>query len=143
MASVQIHKEQIKEHIQEMNDAVAIGLEKRPATLALHASACSISMIEMYLHVLGKISVGTMIKHEWFKPPKPGQKIAPLADRKIGADFPLKNEIFSLMYELEEQRNKLIYGKPTKPAIDSVYSSFQKLHQLIKDKLAEMGEEIE
>ena len=111
--------------------------------MALHASACSISMIEAYLHVLGKISVGTMIKHEWFKPPKEGQKIAPLAERKIGADFPLKDEILSLMYTLEEHRNKLIYGKPSKSAIDSVFNSFQKLHHVIKDKLKEVGEEIE
>ena len=143
MASIERHKEQIKEHMQEISDAIAIGLEKRPATLALHASACSISMIEAYLHVLGKISVGTMIKHEWFKPPKEGQKIAPLAERKIGADFPLKDEILSLMYTLEEHRNKLIYGKPTKSTIDAVFNSFQKLHQLVKDKLKEMGEEIE
>lgn len=143
MASIQRHKEQIKEHMQEINDAVAIGLEKRPATLALHASACSISLIEVYLHALGKISIGTMIKHEWFKPPREGQKIAPMAERKIGVDFPLKDEIFSLIYTLEEHRNKLIYGKPTKSAIDAVFTSFQKLHQIIKYRLKEMGEEIE
>lgn len=143
MVSIQVHKEQIKEHIQEINDAIAIGLEKRPATLGLHASACSISLIEIYLHLHGKISIGTMIKHEWFKPPKKGQKIAPLAERKIGADFPHKDEIFSLMYTIEEHRNKLIYGKPTKVAIDAVLISFQKLHQIIKEKLKELGEEIE
>ena len=143
MASIERHKEQIKEHMQEINDAIAIGLGKRPATLALHASACSISMIEAYLHVLGKISVGTMIKHEWFKPPKEGQKIAPLAERKIGVDFPHKEEILSLMYTLEEHRNKLIYGKPTQSATDAVFNSFRKLHQLIKNQLKEMGEEIE
>ncbi len=143
MASIQLHKQQIKEHIQEINDAIAIGLEKRPATLGLHASACSISLLEIYLHILGKISIGTMIKHEWFKPPKPGQKIAPLAERMIGAEFPNKEVILSLMYALEEHRNKLIYGKPTKTAIDAVFTSFQKLHVIIKEKLSELGEEIE
>ncbi|MBI3035812.1 hypothetical protein HYY71_05815 [Candidatus Woesearchaeota archaeon] len=120
MTYLQLHKEQIKEHVKEINDAIAIGLEKRPATLGLHASACAISILEAYLHALGKISVGSMIKHEWFKPPKAGQKIAPLAERKIGADFPRKDEIFSLMYAIEEHRNKLIYGKPTKTAMDAV-----------------------
>ena len=143
MASIQLHKEQIKEHIQEINDAIAIGLEKRPATLGLHTSACAISLLEAYLHVLGKISVGGMIKHEWFKSPKPGQKITPMAERKIGVDFPHKDEIFSLMYTLEEHRNRLIYGKPAKIAIDAVLNSFQKLHQIIKEELKEMGEEIE
>ena len=143
MTSMQLHKERIREHIQEINDAIAIGLEKRPATLGLHASACAISLVEAYLHALGKISVGSMIKHEWFKPPKAGQKIAPLAERKIGADFPHKDEIFSLMYTIEEHRNKLIYGKPTKTAIDAVLTSFQKLHKTINEKLKELGEEIE
>lgn len=143
MASIQLHKEQIKEHIQEINDAIAIGLEKRPATLGLHTSACAISLVETYLHALGKISVGGMIKHEWFKPPKLGQKIAPLAERKIAADFPHKDEIFSLMYTLEEHRNKLIYGKPTNVAVNAVLTSFQKLHQVIKDELKKLGEEIE
>ena len=143
MASIQLHKDQIREHVQEINDAIAIGLEKRPATLGLHASACSISLLEIYLHALGKISVGSMIKHEWFKPPKAGQKIDPLAERRIVANFPDKDGIFSLMYTLEENRNKLIYGKPTKSAVDAVLTSFQKLHSIIKEKMKELGEEIE
>ena len=143
MASIQLHKQQISEHIQEINDAIAIGIEKRPATLGLHTSACSISLLEIYLHILGKISIGSMIKHEWFKPPKVGQKIAPLAERMIGSEFHQKDKIFSLMYVLEENRNKLIYGKPTKSAVDAVLSSFQNLHSIIKEKLKEMGEEIE
>ena len=117
MPSIEIHKNQISEHTQEINDAVAIGLEKRPATLGLHVSACSISLVEIYLHTIGKISLGTMIKHEWFKQPIQGQKIAPLAERKLGSDFEHKDEIFALMYVIKENRNKLIYGKPTKAAI--------------------------
>ena len=143
MVSIEIHKEHIKEHIQEINDAIAIGIEKRPATLGLHASACSISLIEVYLHCLGKITLGSNIKHEWFKRPNPGQKIAPLAERKITAGFPHKEEIFSLMYDIEDNRNKLIYGKPTKSAIHDVLTSFQKLHNIIREELQQRGEEIE
>ncbi|MEK6921050.1 MAG: hypothetical protein AABX82_04155 [Nanoarchaeota archaeon] len=143
MTSVEQHKIQVKEHMQELADAIAIGLENRPATLALHVSACSISLLEMYLHVLGKISTGTTIKHDWFKRPKEGQKITPLAERKLGALFPEKEKILSLLYIIEENRNKLIYGKPTKVASDAVYSSFQQLHELIKEKLKEQGVDIE
>ena len=143
MTSVEQHKLQVKEHMQELTDAIAIGLENRPATLALHVSACSISLLEMYLHVLGKISTGTTIKHDWFKRPKEGQKIAPMAERKLGALFPEKEKILFLLYIIEENRNKLIYGKPTKVASDAVYSSFQELHNLIKEKLKEHGVEIE
>lgn len=143
MTSIEQHKIQVKEHMQELADAIAIGLENRPATLALHVSACSISLLEMYLHVLGKISTGTTIKHDWFKRPKEGQKISPLAERKLGAIFPEKEKILSLLYIIEENRNKLIYGKPTKIASDAVFSSFQQLHELIKEKLKEHGVDIE
>ena len=143
MTSVEQHKLQIKEHMQELTDAIAIGLENRPATLALHVSACSISLLEMYLHVLGKISTGTTIKHDWFKRPKEGQKIAPMAERKLGAIFPEKEKILTLLYIIEENRNKLIYGKPTKIASNAVYFSFQELHRLIKEKLKEQGVTIE
>lgn len=143
MTSIDQHKLQVKEHMQELTDAIAIGLENRPATLALHVSACSISLLEMYLHALGKISTGTTIKHDWFKRPKEGQKISPLAERKLGVLFPEKEKILSLLYIIEENRNKLIYGKPTKIASDAVYSSFQELHTLIKEKLKDVGIEIE
>ena len=143
MVSIQIHKEHIKEHLQGIEDAIIIGIEKRSATIGLHTSACSISLIELYLHVLGKISTGTIVKHEWFKPPLLGQKIAPLVERKLGVNFPEKEEILKLMYSIEDQRNKLIYGKPVKEVTEAVLSSFQKLHSIIKNKLKGLGEEIE
>ncbi|MEK6963731.1 MAG: hypothetical protein AABX70_04845 [Nanoarchaeota archaeon] len=143
MTSIQIHKDQIKEHLQEIQDAIAIGVEKRPATLALHTSACAISLLEAYLHASGKISAGTIVKHEWFKRPNPGQKIMPLAKRKLGVIFPDKEEILELMYTLEEHRNKLIYGKPSKTALEAILKAFEKLHTIIQEKMKELGEEIE
>ncbi len=143
MTTIAQHKLHIQEHMQELTDAITLGIEKRPATISLHASACSISLLETYLHALGKISIGAMIKHEWFKEPKEGQKILPLAERKLGVDFPRKQEILSLMYTIEENRNKLIYGKPTKETLEALFSSFQKLHQMIKEELHNLGEEIE
>ncbi len=143
MTGISIHKQHIVEHIQELSDAIAIGAEKRPATIGLHVSACSIEMIELYLHLVGNISTGAMLKHEWFKAPKIGQKIAPLAERKLGVDFPAKTEILSLMYIIEEERNKLIYGKPNKVVLDTVLTAFEKLHTLMKEKIKEAGEEID
>ncbi len=142
MVSLQIHKEHITEHMQEIADAIAIGVERRTATLGLHTSACSIELLEFYLHVLGKISAGAMIKHEWFKSPKPEQKIAPLAERKLEVDFPDKAKLLSLMYVIEEERNKLIYGKPNQLALEAVLNAFNQLHLIIKEKLKEKGEEI-
>lgn len=142
MPAKSIHKAHIEEHIQGIENAIVIGIEKRPATMGLHISACSIDLVELYLHVLGKISVGMLIKHEWFKRPKEGQKIAPLAERKLGVVFPHKEKIIGLLYTIEEHRNSLIYGKPKKAALDAVLSSFQELYQIIKEELTLRGEEI-
>ncbi|MBI2140636.1 hypothetical protein HYU14_06960 [Candidatus Woesearchaeota archaeon] len=140
MTSIAVHKQHCQEHFAEIEDALALGMEKRPSTLGLHISACSISILELYLHALGKISIGAQLKHEWFKRPKPGQKILPLAERKIGMAFPQKEEIFSLMCAIEEERNTLIYGNPSREKISQVVSSFQKLKKLIEDELQKHGE---
>lgn len=140
MTSKEIHKAHIKEHLQELEGAIAIGLEKRCSTIGLHTSACAIDLVELYLHSLNKISIGTMIKHEWFKAPKSEQKAVPLAERMLGMDFPQKEEVFSLMYTIEEARNKLIYGRPSVLAAEVVLTAFKKLHDLIKEQL---GDEIE
>lgn len=143
MTSKDVHRQHIQEHLQELEDAIAIGLEQRSSTIGLHTSACSIDLLEFYLHTLNKISLGTMVKHEWFKAPKLGQKIAPLAERMVGVDFPAKEEIFTWMYLIEEHRNKLIYGKPSRGTAEIVLNAFQKLHALIQEKLQQQGEEIE
>ncbi len=143
MTSLEIHKQHIREHLQVIEEAIAVGLEQRCSTIALHTSAASIDLLEIYLHRLNKISAGTTIKHEWFKAPKPGQKIAPLAERMLGVDFPHKEEILQQLYILEEYRNKLIYGKPSLASTETILKAFEKLHNLVKGKLKEAGEEIE
>ncbi|MBI2576753.1 hypothetical protein HYV84_06060 [Candidatus Woesearchaeota archaeon] len=143
MTSIMIHKLRVQEHMQAIEEAIAAGIEKRPATIGLHVSACSVSLIELYLHVLGKITAGALIKHEWFKKPNPGQKILPLAERKLGVEFPRKAEILEQLYGIEEQRNKLIYGNPSRSVIEVVVSSYQKLYGIIKEELEARGEKLE
>ena len=137
MTSLNVHRERIAEHLQVIADAIAVGIERRPATIGLHASACSIDLLELYLHISGNISAGAVIKHEWFKAPKPEQKILPLAERKLGGIFPDKEKVLRLMYIIEEHRNKLIYGKPSLGGIEMVLRTFQQLYTLLKDKLKE------
>lgn len=143
MASKDIHKMHIKEHLQELADAINLGKEKRPATIALHVSACSIDLLELYLHCLGKVPLTIMIKHQWFKAPKEGQKIAPLAERKLQIEFPHKQELLSAMYVIEELRNKLIYGKPSTTAIETIVHAFNKIHTITKAELETIGETLE
>jgi hypothetical protein len=143
MTSVEGHKRKIKEHLDEIEDAIDIGTETRPITIGFHCSACSIEMLELYLHKLNKISMGKTIKHNWFKAVQDGQKSEPLADRMISADFPRKDEIFGLLRRVESKRDKLVYGKSTGGEAEQVLENFFKLKKIFSEELKKTGVEIE
>ena len=130
MTSIEEHKKKIKEHLEEINDAIEQEIEKKPVTIGFHCSACSLQYLELYLHVTNKIQIGKIIKHDWFKRPKPEQKKEPLIERKLLITFPKKDEIYNLIYTIEEERTSLLYGKPTKEQIESILQNFQKLKEL-------------
>src|SRR3989344_654699 len=102
MGAIRDHERRIQEHMEEIESAITIGIEKKPVTIGLHASACSIELVEAYLHKSGKIPIGKVVKHDWFKRPLPEQKVEPLVERKLKADFPRKQEIYELLYTIEE-----------------------------------------
>src|SRR3989338_6026150 len=112
MTSIEEHQNKIQEHLEELDAAIDIGIEKRPATIAFHCSACSLQMLELYLHATQKINVGTTLKNEWFKRPTTEQKKNPLIERHLKIDIIKKDEIYESLYQIEEERNSLMYGKP-------------------------------
>jgi len=131
MTLIEEHKKRIKEHLEEIEDAIDMGIEKKPITIGFHSSACASELLELYLHTLNKISIGKIIKHDWFKKPQPEQKIKPLIERKLPVEFNNKKELYDLIYEIEENRNNLIYGKATKEQIKRVLDSFLKFKELV------------
>lgn len=143
MTAQSIHKERIQEHLEVLREAIAIGLEHRPATIGFHTSACAIDFLELYLHKTDQIPIGKQIKHDWFKRPKPGQKITPLAVRQLPISFPQKNEIFELLYSLEETRTRLIYGKTSSSEAKHAYETFEKMKKIVLSLLADAGEHLE
>lgn|SRR3989338_5378865 len=143
MSSISEHKRRIKEHLEEMQDAIIIGAEKRPATIGFHASACTVEMLEMYLHLSNLISTGKKVNHLWFKKPQRGQKIEPLIERKLTVSLPDKEKIYGLMYSIEESRDDLIYGKPRKGEVESVLESFRNFRNIMEKKIIEKGETFE
>lgn len=92
--------------------------------------------------MLNKISIGKIVKHEWFKKPKEGQKKEALIERKLPVEFERKDEIYSLLYELEEKRNSLMYGKSNTEQIKKVLEYFQKLKNIMEGLLKNEGQEI-
>lgn len=143
MSSIDEHKSRIKEHLEELQGAVNIGIEKRPVTVGFHTSSCAMEMIEMYLHLSNLISVGKKVNHAWFSRPQKGQKIEPLIERKLPVSFDGKEKIYELIYTIEDSRDSLIYSKPRKGEIESVFEAFQKLRALMEKKIEERGESLE
>jgi len=133
MTSIDEHKKKIEEHLGEIDDAINEGMEKKPVTIGFHCSACSIQLLELYLHVINKLSIGKVIKHGWFKRPKIEQKKEVLIERKLSLDFPRKAEIYELIYSLEEKRNSLMYGKPEQEQIKKVIHTFLKLKEIFNE----------
>ncbi len=142
MTSIQEHKSKIREHFDELKDAIEEGIEKKPVTIGFHCSACSMQLLELYLHVLDKIPVGKVVKHDWFKKPNAEQKKQPLIERKLPVEFPRKDEIYELIYQIEDKRNNLMYGKSDKEEVKQVYLSFVKLKNLLLEELKKRGEEV-
>mgnify|MGYP001617279680 CR=1 FL=1 len=134
MTSVEEHKRKIEEHLEAINEAIDVGIEIRPITIGFHCSACSIEFLELYLHVINKIPISKIIKHDWFKRPKTEQKKEALIERKLSVEFSGKKEIYSLIYSIEEERNSLMYGKPSIEQIKKVINNFNNL----KNKFEEL-----
>ena len=130
MTSFDEHKIKIQEHLREIDDAIEQGIEKSPITIGFHCSACAIQFLELYLHLTNKISIGKIIKHDWFKRPHLGQRIELLIERKLGIEFPEKQRIYDLIYSLEEKRNILVYGKSDEKQIKEVLDIFNELKSL-------------
>ena len=133
MTSVEEHKKKINEHLDEINDAVNEGIENKPVTIGFHCSACVLQFLELYLHIINKIPIGKVIKHDWFKKPHLEQKIEALIERKLPVIFPKKEEIYFLIYDLEEERNSLVYGKPTDEQVKKVLENFLKLKEIFME----------
>lgn len=143
MGSILEHKRRIKEHFDDIDDAIDKGIENKPIAIGFHTSACAVELLETYLHKKNLISSGKTIKHNWFERPKLGQKISPLIERKLAVNFPDKQKIYELIYTIEENRDNLIYGKSTKAQIELVLNSFSALKQLLIKKLADEDEQVE
>lgn len=135
MTSIEEHKKKVKEHLEEISDAIDQGIEKKPITIGFHCSACSIQFLELYLHIINKIPIGKVLKHDWFKRPKPEQKKEALIERKLPTTFARKDEIYEIIYSLEDERNSLMYGKPIERQIKKVLDNFQKLKEIFMELL--------
>ncbi|MBS3136420.1 hypothetical protein J4401_05675 [Candidatus Woesearchaeota archaeon] len=142
MTSVEEHIRKIQEHLEGLNESIERGIEKRPATIAFHCSACSLQLLELYFHAARKIDMGKTLNHEWFKRPTKEQRKEPIAKRHLKIDIPEKSIIYELLYEIEEERGSLMYSKPTEGQTKKVIVAFNKFKGIIGRLLRNEGIEI-
>ncbi|MEK6887924.1 MAG: hypothetical protein AABX14_03190 [Candidatus Aenigmatarchaeota archaeon] len=140
MSAIRDHKKRLQESLDAIDDAIAVGIEKKPVTIGFHTSACAIELLEIYLHKEGKIPIGKMIKHDWFKRPLPEQKVEAMIERKLKVDFPSKEKVYDLIYTIEGNRTNLVYGRPTKTQIEAVVNAFNKLKGMLIEKIGDIDE---
>ncbi len=125
---IEVHLKNLKESVEIIEESIEKGLIERQRNIAFNASAAA-DMLEMFLHKKSLIDPGFIVKHEWMKSKNK------LKD-KFPFDFPQKEEIFNLMFKIEEKRDVLCYGKPQKEEeIREIIENFNKL----KEKFREVG----
>ena len=57
--------------------------------------------------------------------------------------FPEKEQIYHFIYNIEEQRNNLIYGKNSPLLTKEILENFIQLKKILLERLEELGEKIE
>lgn len=130
--NIEAHSRALKESLEEIKDAVKMGVEKRQRTIGFHCSAAAADLLELWLHQEGLIDPGTILKHDMFASLKKAKENL--------IDFGNKNKILTLMAELEAKRNILVYGKAQpRTVIEDYLGTFNK----IKDTMSELGLEYE
>lgn len=142
MTSIEEHKKKIREHLEEIDEAINRGIEKKPVSIGFHCSACALQLLEVYLHLENKVQITKILKHDWFKRPHETQKIPALIERKLPIDFQYKKEIYELIYNLEEKRNSLLYGKSSEESVKEVVTNFIKLRKIFKELLKDENIEL-
>ncbi len=130
---IESHKKSIAESLDELAQAINIGLEKRQKTIGFHCSSAAVELLEIYLHTKNLIDPGFQLKHNDFVSER-------IALEKLPFDFENKEIIIKVMVDIEKKRNTLCYGKQ-QPA-KSIEEYIEKFNQM-KNIMIEMGVEYE
>ncbi len=98
------HVRNIKESLEEIDEAVELGLERRQRSLGFHVSVCATELVELYLHKAGLLDESRVLKHTDFSSLRRARDVLSFA-------FPRKEEVIEILVEIEKRRNVLCYGK--------------------------------
>lgn len=138
MTTIKRHIELLKFSLQMIDDTLARGLASNPRAIAFAASSGAADLLSIYLHKLGKLPIGKVIEHQWFKKPQQGQKKEPILEEKLGVDFPRKKQVYDIMCDIEEKRGLLAYGNPTDTDVEAMLGEFRKLKTLVEEEIGDV-----
>ena len=120
------HIAALKESFELIRECVKVGIEKRQRTLGFHCSAGAIDLLELLLHQMHKLDVGTTLHHDMFASAQRAKKNLP--------DFQSKDKIVELINKIEVKRNIFVYGKPqTRESIEEFLETYNKLKEIMED----------
>jgi hypothetical protein len=113
-------KKEIEEVVDEINSALedSRGIESHQRRLAFSLSLGSVSLIEVYLYKKNVLKSGGKIDHRWLK--KKRENVKNLIANQITCsieDLEKIDEILDIVYKIESERNKLVYGPPVSEKI--------------------------
>ncbi len=124
---IESHIEKLKESLEVIEESIEKGIVDRQRTIGFNTSAVAVDLLEILLHKNSLIDSGFMIKHDWFTSKNKVKE-------KFPFDFPKKDEMFTLIFKIEEKRNILCYGKPQRVEIvQELIEDFNKLKDLFKE----------
>lgn len=114
------HKMILQEVAEEIELALRDprGLLPHQRRIAFVLSLGTVNLLEIYFHKLNLIKEGTKIDHRWFKKEKDNakQRLMGCVVRPV-SEIPNINQLLDLAYEVEKDRDNLVYGAPATEAL--------------------------
>jgi hypothetical protein len=124
---IEAHLRNVKESIEAIEEAIEKGIENKQRTIGFKASAACADMFEILLHKKNLLSQDALVKHEWFASKNKMKE-------KFNFEFEGKEELLSLMSEIETKRNILCYGKKQSlTVIQEVIDLFNQVKEKMKE----------
>ena len=130
------HEEVLKEVLDEIGSALndKQGLLIHQRRLAFSISLGAVNLLELHLHNLNIMKVGSMIDHTWFKRSK--KNVLDKLEMQITSPISSVKDIDGLVEiirDIEEKRDDLAYGAPaTEDVLQNKINLFFKLKKILK-----------
>ena len=121
------HKRAIRESLETISESIIKGVVERQRNIGFHCSVAAVDILEVFLHSQNLINPGVVLKHNDFSSVR-------RVKEKLDFDFKNKDEVISLICELERVRNLLCYGKARERAfVEGYVLIFNKLLKIFDE----------